>query len=174
MQLTLYTDYSIRVLLYLSAKPGSPSTITEVANAFGISRNHLVKVVHNLSTNGYIRTTRGKKGGMVLGRSAREISIGDLVRKTEPDFKIVECFGEETSTCPIDEVCSLKFVLRSALSSFLKTLDSFTLADITENAGLLRPILVDGVQSRTERVGPAGPEKSVSRLERRGTARGVI
>lgn len=174
MQLTLYTDYSIRVLLYLSTKAESPSTITEVATAFGISRNHLVKVVHNLSINGYIRTMRGKKGGMVLGRPSHEISIGELVRKTEPDFKIVECLGEEPSACPIDEVCSLKFVFRSALLSFLKTLDNYTLADITENVALLRPILVDNIQPKSITSDSVGPEVSVPNLERRNAAQGVV
>lgn len=148
MQLTLYSDYSIRVLLYLSTKPESPSTISEVAESFKVSRNHLVKVVHNLSLNGYIRTTRGKKGGMILGRPPESISIGELVRKTEPDFRIVECLGEEPSRCPIDEVCSLKFVLRSACDAFLKELDRYTLSDITENRALLRPILVRALKDK--------------------------
>ncbi len=142
MQLTLYSDYSIRVLLYLATKNESPSTISEVAESFRISRNHLVKVVHNLSLNGYIQTTRGKKGGMILGRPPESISIGELVRKTEPDFRIVECLGEEPSRCPIDELCGLKFVLKSARDAFLKQLDQYTLFDITGNKELLRPILV--------------------------------
>lgn len=142
MQLTLYTDYSIRVLLYLAAKPESPSTITEIADSFGISRNHLVKVVHNLATKDFIRTTRGKKGGIVLERPPESISLGQLVRQTEPDFRIVECMGDVRSTCPIEEVCGLKGVLTMARDAFLKTLDRFTLADITQNRALLRPILV--------------------------------
>ncbi|KGA93200.1 Nitrite-sensitive transcriptional repressor NsrR [Leptospirillum ferriphilum] len=147
MQLTLYSDYSIRVLLYLSAKTDGPATISEVAESYGISRNHLVKVVHNLSQSGYIRTTRGKKGGMVLGRDPKEISIGGLLRQTEPDFRLVECLQEESSGCPIDQVCSLKAVFRTALYAFLKTLDGYTLADITGNVGLLKPILIDRVRS---------------------------
>jgi Rrf2 family nitric oxide-sensitive transcriptional repressor len=142
MQLTLYTDYSIRVLLYLAAKPESPSTITEIADSFGISRNHLVKVVHNLATKDFIRTTRGKKGGIVLERAPESISLGQLVRQTEPDFRIVECMGDVPSTCPIEEVCGLKGVLTMARDAFLRTLDQFTLADITQNRALLRPILV--------------------------------
>ncbi|AFS53245.1 Rrf2 family transcriptional regulator [Leptospirillum ferriphilum] len=147
MQLTLYSDYSIRVLLYLAAKADGPATISEVAESYGISRNHLVKVVHNLSQSGYIRTTRGKKGGMVLGRNPKDISIGGLLRQTEPDFRLVECLQEESSGCPIDQVCSLKSVFRTALYAFLNTLDGFTLADITGNVGLLKPILIDRARS---------------------------
>ncbi|MCL4461627.1 MAG: Rrf2 family transcriptional regulator [Nitrospirae bacterium] len=165
MQLTLYTDYSIRVLLYLAAKTEGPATISEVADSFGISKNHLVKVVHNLSLNGYVRTTRGKKGGMVLGRDPKEISLGALIRETEPDFRLVECLGEELSECPIDQVCSLKSVFRTALFAFLNTLDGYTLADITGNIGLLKPILIDRIRNRTgdvlsfkdEAASPRGP-----------------
>ncbi|MHB1286039.1 MAG: Rrf2 family transcriptional regulator [Leptospirales bacterium] len=142
MQLTLYSDYSIRVLLYLATKNDSPATISEVAESFQVSRNHLVKVVHNLSLNGYIRTTRGKKGGMVLGRSPDLICIGELLRKTEPDFQIVECLGPEPSRCPIDAVCGLKFILKGAIEAFLKQLDQYTLLDITRNKDVLRPILI--------------------------------
>ncbi len=142
MQLTLYSDYSIRVLLYLATKNDSPATISEVAESFQVSRNHLVKVVHNLSINGYIRTTRGKKGGMTLGRSPELICIGELLRKTEPDFRIVDCLGSEPSRCPIDAVCGLKFILKGARDAFLKQLDQYTLLDITGNKEVLRPILI--------------------------------
>ena len=163
MQLTLYTDYSIRVLLYLAAKDDGPATISEVADAYGISRNHLVKVVHNLSQTGYIRTTRGKKGGMVLGRDPKDISVGGLIRETEPDFRLVECLGEETSECPIDQVCSLKSVFRTALFAFMNALDGYTLADITGNVGLLKPILIDRVRSRTGEVLSLGEEGALPR-----------
>ena len=152
MQLTLYTDYSIRVLLYLAAKPEAPSTITEIAESFGISRNHLVKVVHNLALKDFIRTTRGKKGGMVLERSPESISVGALVRQTEPDFRIVECMGDERSACPIDEVCGLKGVLTAAREAFLNTLDQFTLADITQNRMLLRPLLIRDIVTNPQNV----------------------
>ena len=160
MQLTLYSDYSIRVLLYLAAKTEGPATISEVADAYGISRNHLVKVVHNLSQSGYIRTTRGKKGGMVLGRHPRDISVGGLIRETEPDFRLVECLEEESSTCPIDQVCSLKAVFRTALFAFLNALDGYTLADISGNVGLLKPILIDRVRSGKAEVMPFGEAQS--------------
>lgn len=142
MQLTRYSDYSIRVLMYLATIPESTATISEVARSFRVSRNHLVKVVHHLAQNGYIRTTRGKNGGMTLGRAPDRISIGELVRKTEPDFRIVECFDEASSRCPIQGECDLTSVLRSALDAFLAHLDRYTLSDITENRALLRPILL--------------------------------
>ena len=174
MQLTLYTDYSIRVLLYLAAKPESQSTITEIAESFGISRNHLVKVVHNLALKNFIRTTRGKKGGMVLERSPDSISIGQLVRQTEPDFRIVECMGDVRSDCPIEEVCGLKGVLTAARDAFLKTLDQFTLADITRNRMLLRPLLIKDFvpSSQKDRSAGRGRKDSGARTtDRRQKAR---
>ena len=99
MQLTQYTDYSLRVLIYLSQKQqGELATISEIADFYSISRNHLVKVVHNLATYGFIQTMRGKNGGMCLARPAAEIGIADVVRKTEPNFDIAECFNKESNT----------------------------------------------------------------------------
>lgn len=100
MQLTLYTDYSLRVLLYLGIHKNEKATINEIADYFKISRNHLVKVVHNLAVCGYIHTVRGKGGGMSLARPAEEINIGDVVRHTEPNFHVVECFNPQTTHCP--------------------------------------------------------------------------
>lgn len=129
MRLTLYTDYSLRVLLYLAFKKDQMVTITELADFYKISRNHLVKVVHNLGIQGYIHTTRGKNGGMRLARPANEIVIGDVVRKMEPDFELLECFSEATDHCVITHSCSLKAVLINARDDFLSTLDKYTVAD---------------------------------------------
>ena len=130
MQLTQYTDYSLRVLIYLSQKnPGELATISEIANFYGISRNHLVKVVHNLATYGFIQTMRGKNGGLRLARPAAEIGIADVVRKTEPNLDIVECFNKETNTCVISPVCRLKSILGDARTSFIQTLERYTIAD---------------------------------------------
>jgi len=133
MQLTLYTDYSLRVLVYLGLKDEGLSTITEISDNYGISRNHLVKVVHNLSNNGFIHTMRGKGGGMRLAFSPEGINIGTVVRATENNFNIVECFDLENSDCPITPVCALKGALKEASRNFLSVLDSYTLADVLVN-----------------------------------------
>ena len=123
MRLTLYTDYSLRVLLYLAGREDAPVTITELANFYKISRNHLVKVVHNLGLKGYILTTRGRHGGLRLAHPAKEILIGDVVRSTEPDFDLLECFNPVTDKCVITSSCSLKGVLASAQACFMGELD---------------------------------------------------
>jgi Rrf2 family nitric oxide-sensitive transcriptional repressor len=129
MRLTLYTDYSLRVLLYLACHKDKTVTITELADFYKISRNHLVKVVHELGLSGYILTSRGKNGGIRLARPPEEIVIGEVVRETEPDFNLLECFDPVTDHCVITKTCSLKGVLFEAQAGFLKTLDKYTLAD---------------------------------------------
>lgn len=129
MKLTLYSDYSLRVLLYLGSTKQETVTIDEIADFYMISRNHLVKVVHNLGISGFILTARGKHGGIKLARSAAEISIGQVVRHTEPDFDLLECFNSETDHCVITQSCRLKAVLYEARSAFIATLDKYTLAD---------------------------------------------
>jgi Rrf2 family transcriptional regulator, nitric oxide-sensitive transcriptional repressor len=138
MQLTQYTDYSLRVLIYLSLQPARVSTISEIADFYGISRNHLVKVVHRLGMLGYIETIRGKHGGMRLARPAAEISVGEVARHTEPNFDIAECFDREANQCSITPVCRLKKILLQARTAFLETLDSYTIADaISDRRGAL-------------------------------------
>jgi Rrf2 family transcriptional regulator, nitric oxide-sensitive transcriptional repressor len=132
MRLTMYTDYSLRVLLYLASREDEAATISELADFYKISRNHLVKVVHNLGLNGYILTTRGRHGGIKLARPAKEIPIGEVVRSTEPDFDLLECFNPATDQCVITRSCSLKSVLFNAQSTFLGVLDEYTLADIAK------------------------------------------
>lgn len=139
MQLTLHTDYALRVLIYLSGQPGKTVTIDEVTDFYNISRNHLVKVVHNLSSKGFIHTSRGKHGGMQLARAPEDISIGDVVRQIEASFNIVECFNSENNACRVTPVCKLKFVLQQANESFLNYLDQYSLADaIKSNSDLKR------------------------------------
>lgn len=129
MQLTLHTDYALRVLIYLTQKKDDRATITEIADFYQISRNHLVKVVHHLATENFIHTTRGKHGGMRLARSPELISIGDVVRHMEPNFDIVECFNANNTTCAVTPVCALKNVLYQASNEFLAALDQHTLAN---------------------------------------------
>jgi Rrf2 family nitric oxide-sensitive transcriptional repressor len=138
MQLTQYTDYSLRVLIYLSQKkPGELATISEISDFYGISRNHLVKVVHHLSLYGFIQTLRGKSGGMCLARPAEEIGIGEVVRLTEPNMDIAECFNKEKNQCVISPVCTLKSILGEARTSFMQTLDQYTVANALNMQGSL-------------------------------------
>jgi Rrf2 family nitric oxide-sensitive transcriptional repressor len=141
MQLTLYTDYSLRVLIYLGLKRDRLATVSEIAASYGISRNHLVKVVHNLSSLGYIHSTRGKGGGLSLARAPAQINLGDVVRHTEMNFDIVECFDGKNLNCPITSVCRLKNVLGEASRAFLGVLDSYTLADVLKNEQRLSAVL---------------------------------
>jgi Rrf2 family nitric oxide-sensitive transcriptional repressor len=129
MRLTLHTDYSLRVLLYLANKKGELATITEIADFYNISRNHLVKVVHHLGRLGFILTVRGKNGGMRLAMDPAKITVGEVVRKTEPDFDLLECFNPETDHCSISSICRLKAVFFKASRVFLDELDRYTLAE---------------------------------------------
>ncbi|OEY65514.1 RrF2 family transcriptional regulator [Marinobacter sp. X15-166B] len=129
MHITRYTDYSLRVLMYLAVQGDGLTTIQQIADGYQISRNHLMKVVHQLNLQGYIETVRGKHGGMRLRMAPAEINVGALVRQTEQDFNLVECFADG-QRCKITPVCGLKGVLAEALQAFLETLDRYTLADI--------------------------------------------
>jgi Rrf2 family transcriptional regulator, nitric oxide-sensitive transcriptional repressor len=130
LQLTLHADYSLRVLLYLAENPGRVVPTQEISKAYGISRNHLVRVVQTLAAHSFVKVSAGRKGGAALGHPPADINLGQVVRKAEPNFRIVECFDPETNTCPIMAVCKLKGVLGEALESFLRVLDGYTLADL--------------------------------------------
>ncbi|WP_163557789.1 Rrf2 family transcriptional regulator [Halomonas sp. NO4] len=129
MHLTRFTDYSLRVLIYLAVKGDERATITEIAETFGVSRNHLMKVVQELSHKGYITAIRGKNGGLLLNRAAEDISLGALVRDMEHELSLVECFRDH-SDCIITPACRLKPILNEALTAFLEVLDRYTLADM--------------------------------------------
>lgn len=132
MHITRYTDYSLRVLIYLSVQGDRLATIQEIADSYDISKNHLMKVVHQLNKKGYIETIRGKKGGMRLHMAPEDINIGILVRETEQDLNIVECFSSKNS-CKITPVCGLKSMFNEALKAFLEVLDKYTLADVIQD-----------------------------------------
>lgn len=129
MRVTRYTDYSLRVLMYVALKGEELSTIAEVAEAYDISKNHLMKVVNQLASKGYLLATRGKNGGMRLNLPAEDINVGELVRDTEQDLELVECFGAGNQ-CVITPACELKKVLAEALEAFFSSLDQYTLADL--------------------------------------------
>lgn len=143
MQLTTFTDYSLRVLIIVAAKSeGELSTIPEIAALYGISRNHLVKVVHHLSRRGYLTTLRGKGGGFRLARPAAEIRVGDVIRDTESQLGPVPCLLESGhGGCAIESVCVLRRALREALGAFLAVTDGYTLADLARPRNRLRALL---------------------------------
>lgn len=130
MHLTLHADYALRVLLYLAANPGRIVSTTEVSDAYGISKHHLVRVVQGLGRHGFVEVRPGRSGGVLLARSPAEISVGQVVRHMEPDFNVVECFDPATNTCPIAPACGLIGVLSEATRAFLATLDKYTLEDL--------------------------------------------
>jgi Rrf2 family transcriptional regulator, nitric oxide-sensitive transcriptional repressor len=138
MRLTYYSDYSLRVLLYLTTQNEKLSNIKEIADVYQISKNHLMKITHNLGKLGYIETIRGRNGGIRLAKKPEDINVGEVVRKTEEDFYVVECFDKDHNTCVITSVCSLKHMLNEALDAFLSVLDKYTLEDIATNKVLLR------------------------------------
>jgi Rrf2 family transcriptional regulator, nitric oxide-sensitive transcriptional repressor len=141
MKLTAFTDYSLRVLIYLAAEPERRATIAEISGVFDVSENHLTKVVHFLGKRGWISTVRGKGGGITLNLPAHDICIGRVIRDTEGNAEPAECFGEEDSRCAIVSCCQLKGVLFEAVNAFYSVLDRHTLADITRNRQALASIL---------------------------------
>ncbi|MGG0464847.1 Rrf2 family transcriptional regulator [Priestia aryabhattai] len=143
MRLTQYTDYSLRVLLYLGVRDNNKlSNIKEIAEAYNISKNHLMKIIHELGKLGLIETIRGRNGGIRLAQLPKDINIGKVVRQTEEDFHIVECFDREGNFCTISPVCKLKSVLHEAMQAFIKVLDQYTLEDLIQNKDELNLLLL--------------------------------
>lgn len=138
MRLTRYTDYAMRVLLYLGREPGQLCGIADIARAYAISRNHLMKVVSDLVNAGYVESVRGRNGGIRLARPASDINVGALVRHTEDGFDLVDC-----GSCLIAPACGLTSVLDDALSAFLAVLDTYTLADVLARRGDFSHLLQD-------------------------------
>ena len=141
MKLTTFTDYSLRVLIFLAAQPGRRSTIGEIAAAYGISEHHLVKVVHFLGKQGWLANVRGKGGGLELAQPAAQVPLGEVVRQTEGEAVVAECFGEGGGHCCIAPSCRLRGVLAEAVAAFHAVLDRYTLADLVRNRQELASIL---------------------------------
>ena len=141
MQLTQYTDYSLRVLLYLAANPGRRSNISEIAKSYGISKNHLMKVVQNLAAKGLVHSIRGRQGGLYHNAATDKVTLGEVVRMCEPDFYVVECLDGVPGKCPIDSACYLKGVLSNAMKKFMEELDRYTLGEMARNPLQLQPLL---------------------------------
>jgi Rrf2 family nitric oxide-sensitive transcriptional repressor len=144
MKLTAFTDYSLRVLIYLAAQPGERATIAQIATAFDVSENHLVKVVHFLGKQGWLANVRGKGGGLELGEAPEKIVVGRVVRETEGKAAVAECFGESGGDCQIAPNCRLRGVLGEAVTAFYAVLDRYTLADLVNNRQqLARMLFID-------------------------------
>jgi Rrf2 family nitric oxide-sensitive transcriptional repressor len=150
MRLSIYTDYTLRTLMYLAVDPGRHATIGEIARTYRISETHLMKIVHQLGMSGDIETIRGRNGGLRLRKPAESINLGAVVRRTEADMDLVACF-DGSGTCAISEACVLQSILREALGAFSAVLDRYTLADLVEPRANLGALLGIGM-------GPATPD----------------
>lgn len=149
MKLTSFTDYSLRVLIYLAAEPGRRATVAEIATAFAIKENHLTKVVHFLGQQGWLATVRGKGGGIGLALPAGQIPVGTVVRQAEGADMPAECFDADSNTCQLSRICRLRGVLQEAADAFHAALDRYTVEDLVHN----RRALV-GVMTRSRGATP--------------------
>ena len=153
MRLTAMTDYAMRLLMYVGEHPDRLCTISEIAQAHGISEPHLMKITHRLAQKGWLETIRGKHGGMRLARPAREMSLGSIVRDTENDMALIECF-QPNSKCTLTGHCRLTHIIDQALQDFLRRLDQYSLADILPQSGQANSLpdcLVDSDQTLSQR-----------------------
>jgi Rrf2 family nitric oxide-sensitive transcriptional repressor len=138
IRLTAYTNYSLRTLMFCAIHPGQIVRIEDIANAFGISKAHLLKSARQMGQLGYLKTIRGRSGGVQLGMAAERISIGEVVRALEGNSEVVECFNPATNTCPLIGECKMTALFHRGLEAFFSELDRVTLADITKNPEALR------------------------------------
>lgn len=149
MQLSLHADYALRVLIYLGAHPGEVVSTQQISNVYGISKNHLVRVMQTLGEHGYIQVLPGRSGGVKLAMDPALIRLGDVVRNAEPNLRLVECFDRHTNTCPIVGACDLKGYLADALAAFITEMNRHTLAEILDSptGRRLQPLFVRLSQS---------------------------
>lgn len=136
MQLSRFTDYCLRVLMYLSFRDGELVTVGDIAKAYGVSPSHLMKAVQRLSAAGYVQTVRGKGGGLKLARAPKFINLGDVVQSCERDLNVVECLGVDSSTCPLFPSCVLRSALREAARGFMSALERYTIEDLVANRAI--------------------------------------
>lgn len=168
MRLTQFSDYALRMLMYAAAQPGRLITIDETAQAFGISRNHLMKVANLLTRNGYLQAVRGRNGGLSLAQPPQRIGLGALLRVTEPDFTLVECFGG--GACSITPACRLRGELRRALAAFLAHMDTCTLEDLLLPPRAFAPIAAKGSRGGRRASGSALSVRPAAPARPRGSA----
>jgi Rrf2 family transcriptional regulator, nitric oxide-sensitive transcriptional repressor len=133
MKLTQYSDLGLRLMMYLALRKGESVTIQEVSDRFGVSKNHMVKISHQLTQSGLIESTRGRNGGVRLSRPPESINIEQALRATEDNFDLVECFNALQNRCVISDVCRLSGVFDTALTAFFKVLQAISLADLVKN-----------------------------------------
>lgn len=141
MRLTRHTDNALRCLIFLATHPERPATAAEIATRLRMSTDHLRKVIASLATLGYVHTQRGRAGGVLLGKPAERVRVGQVVRETEESFALVECFTPDTNTCPIAPACVLATTLDRALRAFLAVLDEVTLADLVRHPRRLEQLM---------------------------------
>ncbi|MED5621891.1 Rrf2 family transcriptional regulator [Ideonella sp. BN130291] len=141
MKLSTFTDYSLRVLIFLAARPERRVTIAEIAGTFEVSEHHLTKVVHFLARNGWLASARGRGGGLMLGRRAEDIVIGQVVRDTEGQLRPAECFDADADDCCLSPVCRLRDAMAEAVAAFHAVLDRYTLADVVRNRADIAQVL---------------------------------
>lgn len=142
MRLNLQTDYALRMLMYLAGAEKIAS-VDEIADSYGVSRHHLMKVAQQLAALGYVEARRGRGGGLTLSRPASEMNVGQLVRAIEPTSGLVECFNPASNECRITAACGLQGMLRQALEDFLKRLDRYSVADLVPNRARFAALLAD-------------------------------
>jgi len=148
LRLTVYTDYSLRLLMYLALKEGGLATIAEVAESYSISKTHLMKVAHQLGVGGFIETIRGRGGGLRLAKPADTIGLGEIIRRSEPDMALVPCFKPIDDPCAIQSCCVLKKALGRASAAFLDVLDGYSLRDLVKPRTRLQAFLSIAPPSR--------------------------
>lgn len=141
MRLTQQANYAIRALIYCAANPDKPSKVPEIAATYGISETHLFKVMKILVDNNFIKTLRGRNGGIMLARPPEEISIGAVIRAAEENFHLADCFDPSKRDCPLVNSCSFNRVLNEALKAFFDVLDLYTIADLSTDQSQLRMLL---------------------------------
>ena len=141
LRLTQFSNYAIRVLMYAALKRNAPSAVPEIARAYGASYDHLKKVAAELCRRGYLEPVRGRNGGFRLAKDPGEIRIGEVIRQTEGETALVECFDPATNTCPLLVACRLRVALQEALAAFFDVLDRYTLADLIQAPEQLAPLL---------------------------------
>jgi len=159
MRLTVYTDYALRLLMYLAVKDEGLATIEEIAQSYGISKNHLMKVAHQLGVAGYVDTVRGRRGGLRLAKPAKAIGLGEVVRHTEPDMAIVMCFAPVNADCAVLPSCVLRKALARARAAFVDVLDEYTLNDLVKPRASLQELLA---------IAPVKPARGPSTKRRQG------
>ena len=158
MKLTTFTDYSLRVLIYLAVQPGQRATIAQIAQAFDVSEHHLVKVVHFLGKQGWLANVRGKGGGLELGVLPDNLRVGRVVRAAEGGDVMAECFGESGGDCHIAPNCRLRGVLGEAIDAFYAVLDRYTVEDLVNNRNQLARMLFIDLHAQTKGAHrPGGP-----------------